>query len=192
MVLNCYLFILQDLEVQKRQLMDMLSLHSASCVKNHTNNRGSPTTQFNMIRSFESPTSFPNSYEAHSPYIRPESANILASSYTCVTPINGDSSIDTMSSFDAVYVAPQLIENDYNRPDSVLSLPVSTDGNYISTDGYLPKSTNLLVPIDADQEYYDPEINYNMIPNQQCHNYQVTIPDGQTKHNNGINDGCLV
>lgn len=186
------MFVLQDLEVQKRQLMDMLSLHSASCVKNHSNNRGSPTTPYNMIRSFESPTAFPNSYEAHSPYIRPESANILASSYTCVTPLNVESSIDTMSSFDAVYVAPQLIENDYNRPDSVLNLPVTSEGNYLSTDGYLPKSTNLLVPIDAEHEYYDPDVNYNMTPNQQCHSYQGTIPDGQSKHNNGINDGCLV
>lgn len=170
----------------------MLSLHAASCVKNNSNARGSPTTPYNMIRSYESPTTFPNNFEAHSPYIRPESANILASSYTCVTPLNGDSSIDTISSFDTVYVAPQLIENDYNRPDSVLSIPPNAEANYVTTDGYLPKATNLLVPIDSEQEYYDPEVNYNMQANQQCHNYQGTIPDAQNKLSNGLNDGCLV
>lgn len=164
----------------------MLSLHAASCVKNNSNTRGSPTCPYNPIRSFESPTTFPNTYEAHSPYIRPESANILASSYTC-TPISVDN-IDTMSSIDNLYVTP-LIEGDYTRPDSVLSLQANSEANYVTTDGYLPKT--MMVPIDAEQEYYDTEVNYNLAPNQQCHTYPGNIPETQSKHN-GLNDGCLV
>lgn len=176
--------------MQKRQLIDMLALHAASCVKNNTA-RTSPTTSYNMIRAFESPTTF-TTFEAHSPYIRPESANILASSYTCVTPLNGDSSIDTISSLDTIYVAgPQLIDPDYNRPDSVLSLPANSDANYVTTDGYLPKATNLLVPIDSEQEYYDPEVTYSLTNTQQCHNYP-SIQEAPSKINNGLNDGCLV
>lgn len=182
---------LKDLEVQKRQLIDMLSLHAASCVKNKSSTaRTSPTTPYNMIRSFESPNTFPT-FEANSPYIRPESANILASSYTCVMPLNGDSSIDTISSLDTIYVAgPQLIDTDYNRPDSVLSLPSNSDMNYSTTDGYLPQATKLLVPIDSEQEYYDPE-SYSLGNTQQCHNYP-SIQETPAKINNGLNDGCLV
>jgi hypothetical protein len=177
--------------VQKRQLMDMLSLHSASCVKNNNSNtRQSPTTPYNMIRPYESPTTFPTSFET-SPYIRPESANILASSYTCITPINNDSSIDTVSSLDAIYAQPQIVD-EYNRPDSVLSLPPNSEANYTSTDGFLPKATNLLVPMDTEQEYYDPEVNYTLPTTQQCHTYPGTLSDAQTKLNNGLNDGCLV
>ncbi|CAH2982890.1 unnamed protein product [Chilo suppressalis] len=182
---------LKDLEVQKRQLMDMLSLHSASCVKNNNpNTRQSPTASYNMIRPYESPTTFPTSFEA-SPYIRPESANILASSYTCVTPLNNDSSIDTVSSLDTIYMQPQIVD-DYNRPDSVLSLPPNSEAHYISTDGYLPKATNLLVPMDTEQEYYDQEVTYGLPTTQQCHTYPGTLSDTQTKLNNGLNDGCLV
>ncbi|XP_022118981.2 activating transcription factor 3 [Pieris rapae] len=172
---------LKDLEVQKRQLMDMLSLHSASCVKNNSN-RTSPTNSFNMMRSYESPTTFPVNYDAHSPYIRPESANILASSYTCVTPINGNS-IDTMT-LEATYIAPQNIDVDYNRPDSVLSLPPNSE-NYMTTDGYLPKATTILGPIEPEAEYFEAELNYSA---QQCHSYPNQ--DAQTKLN--MNDGCLV
>ncbi|XP_012547602.1 activating transcription factor 3 isoform X4 [Bombyx mandarina] len=182
---------LKDLEVQKRQLIDMLSLHAASCVKNNSTTRQSPTMQYNMIRSYDSPSTFPSSFEAHSPYIRPESANILASSYTCATPI-GDSSVDTISSLDSIYPAQQLIEQEYNRPDSVLSLTPTSDPNFVTTDGFLPKATNLLIPIDAEQEYYDPDVNYNLASNQQCHTYPGSAADAQTKINNGLNDGCLV
>ncbi|KAL4715598.1 hypothetical protein ACJJTC_006177 [Scirpophaga incertulas] len=183
---------LKDLEVQKRQLTDMLSLHAASCVKNNNNpsTRQSPTTSYNMLRPYESPTTFPTSFET-SPYIRPESANILASSYTCVTPINNDSSIDTVSSLDTIYIQPPLID-DYNRPDSVLSLPPNSEVNYSSTDGFLPKATNLLVPMDPEQEYYDPEVNYTLPTTPQCHTYPGTLTDSQAKLNNGLNDGCLV
>ncbi|CAG4952931.1 activating transcription factor 3 [Colias croceus] len=180
---------LKDLEVQKRQLMDMLSVHAASCLKNNSN-RTSPTTSYNMLRSFESPTTFPVNFDAHSPYIRPESANILASSYTCVTPLNGNSSIDSISPLDSTYIAPQTIDVDYSRPDSVLSLPPTSDANYITTDGYLPKATNILGPIEQEAEYYDSELNYN-VSSQQCHTYPGTIQDAQTKLNN-LNDGCLV
>uniref|UniRef100_A0A2H1WHX4 SFRICE_008224 n=1 Tax=Spodoptera frugiperda TaxID=7108 RepID=A0A2H1WHX4_SPOFR len=183
---------LKDLEVQKRRLVDMLTIHAASCVKsNNSNTRQSPTTPYNMIGPYDSPTTFPVSFDAHSPYIRPESANILTSSYTCVTPLNGDSSIDTISSLDTIYVAPQLTDPEYNRPDSVLSLPPASERSYVTTDGYLPKSTNLLVPIDSEQDYYDPEANYNL-GNQQCHTYPNTIPEASSKLNNGLNDGCLV
>lgn len=182
---------LKDLEVQKLQLMEMLSLHSASCVKNNNaNTRQSPTTQYNMMRPYESPISLPLSFEA-SPYIRPESANILTSSYTCVTPLNNDSSIDTVSSLDTMYVQPQIVD-DYNRPDSVLSLPPSSEAHYITTDGYLPKTSNLLVPMDSEQEYYDPEIAYTLPSTQQCHTYPGTLSEAQSKLNNGLNDGCLV
>ncbi|CAK1582721.1 unnamed protein product [Parnassius mnemosyne] len=183
---------LKDLEVQKRQLIDMLSLHAASCVKNNNpNTRTSPPAQYNMIRTYE-PTSFPASFDAQSPYIRPESANILASSYTCVTPLNGDSSIDTISSLDTTYITQQIIDVDYNRPDSVLSLPPNSDPHYITTDGYMPKATNLLVPIEHEGEYYETEVNYNLSSAQPCHTYPGTIPDAQTKIGNSLNDGCLV
>ncbi|XP_063894738.1 transcription factor kayak isoform X2 [Helicoverpa armigera] len=183
---------LKDLEVQKRRLMDMLTIHAASCVKsNNSNTRQSPTTPYNMIGPYDSPSTFPVSFDAHSPYIRPESANILTSSYTCVTPLNGDSSIDTISSLDTIYVAPQLTDAEYPRADSVLSLPPTSERSYVTTDGYLPKSTNLLVPIDSEQDYYDPEANYNL-GNQQCHTYPNTMPESSTKLNNGLNDGCLV
>ncbi|OWR49798.1 transcription factor kayak isoform X1 [Danaus plexippus] len=174
---------LKDLEVQKRQLLDMLSQHASSCVRNNTNARTSPN--FNMMRTFESPTTFPVNYDAHSPYIRPESANILASSYTCATPLN--ETIDTMS-LDAAYMTPQNIDVEYNRPDSVISLPPNSD-SYITTDGYLPKATAILGPIEPETEYYDNEINY---VTQQCHSYPNNIQDSQQKLNNSLNDGCLV
>lgn len=181
----------QELEVQKRQLMDMLSLHSASCVKNNNAaTRQSPTAPYNMIRPYESPSTFPASFEA-SPYIRPESANILASSYTCITPLNNDSSIDNASSLDAIYVQPQMVDVDY-RPDSVLSLPPNSDTSFATNDGFLPKSTNVLIPIDPEQEYFEPEVNYNLQSAQQCHNYPGTLSEAQGKLNNGLNDGCLV
>ncbi|CAK1543155.1 unnamed protein product [Leptosia nina] len=179
---------LKDLEVQKRQLMDMLSLHSASCVKNGSN-RTSPTNSYNMLRSFESPTTFPVNYDTHSPYLRPESANILASSYTCVTPINGNSSIDTISSLDGAYITPQSVDIDYNRPDSVLSLPPNSEANYITTDGFLPKATTILGPMEPENEYYDSELSY--VSAQQCHSYPV-MQEAQSKLNNNMNDGCLV
>ncbi|XP_041981124.1 activating transcription factor 3 isoform X2 [Aricia agestis] len=174
---------LKDLEVQKRQLIDMLSMHASSCVKNNT--RSSPT-QYN-IRSFESNT-FPVSFDANSPYIRPESANVLASSYTCVTPV-GDSSIDTISSLDASYLAPQM-DADFNRPDSVLSLPPSTDASYMTTDGFLPTATTILRQIEPDTEYYETELAYNST--QPCHTYPGTIQESQAKLKNNLNDGCLV
>lgn len=93
-----------------------------------------------------------------------------------------------MSSIDTLYVAP-LMDNDYSRPDSVLSLPPNSEGNYITTDGYLPKA--MMVPLDGEQEYYDTEVNYNLASNQQCHTYPGTNPESQAKHN-GLNDGCLV
>lgn len=173
--------------------MDMLSMHAASCVKNNNPaTRTSPITQYNMIRPYESPTTFPSSFvsEAHSPYIRPESANILASSYTCITPLNGESSIDTISSLDNSYMTPHMVEVEYPRADSVLSLPPNSEANFISTDGYLPKATNLLVPMEQEQEYYEHEAHYHMT--QQCHTYPGTGPDAQTKLNTGLNDGCLV
>lgn len=142
-----------------------------------------------MIRTYEPPSTFPTNFEGQSPYIRPESANILASSYTCVTPLNGDSSIDTLASLDNTYMAQQLIDTEY-RADSVLSLQANSDGHYVTTDGYLPKATNLLVPIEHEQDYYDPEANY--MTTQQCHTYQGTVSDAQAKMNNGLNDGCLV
>ncbi|XP_037969863.2 activating transcription factor 3 [Plutella xylostella] len=179
---------LKDLEVQRRKLIDMLSLHTASCVKNNSSN--SNQQQYNMIRPYESPTPFPACYETSSPYIRPESANILASSYTCVTPLNGDSSIDTISSLDNSYLAPQLLDGEYHRPDSVLSLAPNSEGNYI-TEGYLPKAANLLVIEPTEQEYYE-EVNYNMNAAQQCHTYPNHHGDPQGKINNGLNDGCLV
>ncbi|CAB3247280.1 unnamed protein product [Arctia plantaginis] len=190
---------LKDLELQKRRLMDMLNMHAPSCVKSN-NARTSPATSYNInLRSFESPNTFPGTYEyrqadnSPSPYIRPESANILASSYTCITPLNGDSSIDsTISSLDTIYVPPQLADPDYNRPDSVLSLPPAGEHTYVTTDGYLPKSTTLLVPVDSETEYYDPDVNYNLVGSQQCHTYPGTVTDGQSKLNNGLNDGCLV
>lgn len=167
----------------------MLSVHAASCIKNNNTARASPTT-YNMIRPYESPSTFPAAYEAHSPYIRPESANILASSYTCITPLNGDSSIDTLPSMDNGYMTPHLVDIDYNRPDSVLSMPAN-EVSYVTTDGYLPKATNLLVPIEQEQEYYDPDATYSLT-SQQCHSYPSTVPDAQNKLNNGLNDGCLV
>lgn len=180
----------QELEVQKRQLIDMLSMHAASCIKHsNTATRTSPT-QYNMIRTFESPSTFPTTYEAQSPYIRPESANILASSYTCVTPLNGDNSIDAIASLDNSYMTQQIMDPEY-RAESVLSLQPNSDGNYVTTDGYLPKATNLLVPIEHEQDYYDPEVHYNMT-GQQCHAYPGTVPDAQAKMNSGLNDGCLV
>lgn len=183
---------LKDLEVQKRQLVDMLSLHASSCVKNNNSNtRQSPTTHYNMIRPYDSPTTFPTNFEAQSPYIRPESANILASSYTCATPLNADSSIDPIPSLDTLYVNPQLTDVDYTRSDSVLSLPPNSENNFVTTDGFLPKSTNLLVPIDSEQEYYETEGNYNLTT-PQCHSYSGTVVDAQTKLNNGLNDRCLV
>lgn len=174
-------------------------MHAPSCVKSN-NARTSPAASYNInLRSFESPNTFPGTYEyrqadnSPSPYIRPESANILASSYTCITPINGDSSIDsTLSSLDTIYVPPQLSDPDYNRPDSVLSLPPAGEHTYVTTDGYLPKSTTLLVPVDSETEYYDPDVNYNLGSTQQCHTYPGTVTDGQSKLNNGLNDGCLV
>ncbi|KPJ20029.1 Transforming protein v-Fos/v-Fox [Papilio machaon] len=181
---------LKDLEVQKRQLIDMLSLHAGSCVKNNSNTRTSPSTPYNMLRTYE-PQTFPANFEAQSPYIRPESANILASSYTCVTPLNGDSSIDTISSLDNTYITQQVIDVDFNRPDSVLSLPPNSDPHFINTDGYMPKA-NLLVPIEHEAEYYDSEVNYNLSSAQPCHTYPGTISDAQTKIANGLNDGCLV
>ncbi|XP_072931505.1 uncharacterized protein Atf3 [Epargyreus clarus] len=183
---------LQDLEVQRRQLHDMLSLHAATCVKNNnSNNRASPATPYNITRIYESPTSFQLPFEAHSPYIRPESADVLASSYTCATPLNGDSSVDTIPSLDNTYMTQSVIDVEYSRPDSVLSLPPGAEPSYITTDGYLPKATNLLGPIEPDAEYYDSEVNYNLTT-QQCHTYPGTIPDAQTKLNNNLNDGCLV
>lgn len=167
----------------------MLSVHSASCVKNNgANARMSPTTPYGMLRSYE-PTTFPAAYDAHSPYIRPESANILASSYTCATSINGDS-VDTISSLDAPYMTPQIIELDYNRPDSVLSLPPNTDA-YITTDGFLPKATTILGPIEPEGEYYEADLNY-VATTQQCHNYPVNLQDSQSKLGTSLNDGCLV
>ncbi|XP_047534234.1 activating transcription factor 3 [Vanessa atalanta] len=180
---------LKDLEVQKRQLIDMLSLHAASCVKNNSNARTSPSTPYNMIRTFESPTTFPVSFDTHSPYIRPESANILASSYTCATPINGDS-IDTISSLETTYLTPQTIDIEYNRPDSVLSLPPNSDAGYITTDGYLPKTTTILGPMEPEAEYYESELTY--VSPQQCHSYPSNIQDSQSKLSNNLNDGCLV
>lgn len=171
--------------------MDMLSMHKASCNKeNNSTTRQSPVTLYNMPGTYESPSAYPASVET-SPYIRPESANILASSYTCGVPFNNDSSIDTVSSLDTIYIQPQIVDVDYNRPDSVLSLPPNSETGYVTTDGFIPKSTNLLVPIDPEQEYYDPEVNYNL-QTQQCHTYPSTLSDTQSKLNNGLNDGCLV
>ncbi|XP_023947164.1 transcription factor kayak [Bicyclus anynana] len=176
---------LKDLEVQKRQLIDMLSVHSASCVKN---SRTSPTTPYNMLRSYEPPTTFPTTFDTNSPYIRPESANILASSYTCAASVNGDS-VDAIS-LDATYMTPQAIDLEYNRPDSVLSLPPNSEC-YITTDGYLPKATTILGPIEPEAEYYEADLNY-VASTPQCHNYPVNIQDSQTKLGSGLNDGCLV
>lgn len=162
----------------------MLSLHASSCVKNN-NTRQSPTTPFSMVRSFESPTPYPTNFDAQSPYIRPESANILASSYTCVTPVNGDPYIDNMASLDTMCVPPQIVDIHYARPDSVLSLPPNSEANFVTTDGYLPKD---IVPLDTEQEtYYDTEVNYH----PQCNTYTNTVSDSQTKLN-GLNDRCLV
>ncbi|KAI5646161.1 bZIP transcription factor domain-containing protein [Phthorimaea operculella] len=182
---------LKDLEVQKRQLMDMLAMHAATCVRNNPAARQSPNQQYNMLRPYDcsTPNTFPTNYEAQSPYIRPESANILASSYTCGATLSGDGSIDTMSSLDT-YSTPQYVDVDYPRADSVLSLPPTSEGGYVTTDGYLPKATNLLVPIDQEQEYYEPEGGY-ALPAAACHSYNAT-PDQQQKLNNGLNDGCLV
>ncbi|XP_053608216.1 activating transcription factor 3 [Plodia interpunctella] len=174
---------LKELEVQKRQLVDMLSLHAPSCVKNNNSNaRQSPTTSYNMLRPFESPSTFPTSYDAQSPYIRPESANVLASSYTCITPVNAEY-MEPIPSLDTICGQPQLVDVDY-RPDSVLSLPPNSDGSYATTDGYLPKATNLIVPLDPEHEYYDEVNNYH----PQCNTYQVA--DSQKL--NGLNDRCLV
>ncbi|XP_060804026.1 activating transcription factor 3 [Amyelois transitella] len=175
---------LKELEVQKRQLVDMLSLHAPSCVKNNNSNaRQSPTTSYNMLRPYDSPSTFPANFEAQSPYIRPESANVLASSYTCVIPVNNEY-MDTMTSLETICGQSQQLDVDYTRPDSVLSLPPNSEGNYVTTDGYLPKSTNLIVPLDAEQEYYE-EVNYH----PQCNTYPVS--DAQNKLN-GLNDRCLV
>lgn len=165
--------------------MEMLTVHKASCVKNNGTARSSPNSNYNLVR-YES-NALPATFD-QSPYIRPESANILASSssFTCGTPLNGE--IETITPIEPIYL-PQGIEVDY-RPDSVFSLQ-SSDVNYVTTDGYMPKSTNLLVPIDSEQEYYDQEVNYNLAA-QQCHTYPATVPDSQTKLNNSLNDGCLV
>lgn len=180
---------LKDLELQKRQLTDMLQLHNACCSKNKSS--PPPTTHYNMIRSYDSSTTFPNTYDTSSPYIRPESANILASSYTCITSLNGESSIDTISSLDSTYITPHLVDGVYTRPESVLSLP-QPDANYSHTDGYLPKAGNLLVIEPTDADYYEPEVAYNLPTSQQCHTYPGTVVDAQSKINNGLNDGCLV
>ncbi|XP_045774024.1 transcription factor kayak [Maniola jurtina] len=181
---------LKDLEVQKRQLIDMLSVHSASCVKNNCSNaRASPTAPYNLLRAYEPPTTFPATYDTHSPYIRPESANILASSYTCAASLNGDSA-DTISSLDATYMTPQAIDLEYNRPDSVLSLPPNSDTSYITTDGFLPKATTILGPIEPEAEYYEADLNY--VATQQCHSYPINLQDSQTKLGTSLNDGCLV
>lgn len=174
------------MEVQRRQLVDMLSLHTASCIKN---NNGSPNHQYNIMRTYDAPTPFTASYDASSPYIRPESANVLASSYTCVTLLNGESTIDAMS-LEVPYMTQQLMDNEYHRPDSVLSLPPNVDTNYVSTDGYLPKATTLQAIDQAETEYYEHEVNYNMPTAQQCHTYPSS-QDAQ-KLNNGLNDRCLV
>ncbi|XP_026330695.1 transcription factor kayak-like isoform X2 [Hyposmocoma kahamanoa] len=153
---------LKELEVQKRQLIDMLAMHAASCIKHsNTATRTSPTQY-----------------------------NILASSYTCVTPLNGDNSIDTIASLDSSYMPQQILDPEY-RAESVLNLQPNSDGNYVTTDGYLPKATNVLVPIEHEQDYYDPEVHYNMT-GPQCHAYPGSVPDTQSKMNNGLNDGCLV
>lgn len=171
----------------------MLSLHTASCMKGNTTS-ASPATPYNMIRPYESPTTFPTSYEASSPYIRPESANILASSYTCVTPLNGDSSIDTITSLDNAYMPPQMLDSEYHRPESVLSLQSTSESGYGTTDGYLPKATHLLVIESGESEYYEQEVSYNMGGSQQCHTYPGAggSQDHQTKLNNALNDTCLV
>lgn len=161
----------------------MLSLHTASCVKN---NNGSPSAQYQMM-AYDAPTPFPASYDATSPYIRPESANVLASSYTCVTLLNGDSTIDTMS-LENPYITHQLLDSEYHRPDSVLSLP-NGETSYVA-DGYLPKAAPLQVIDHADPEYYEHEVHYNMGA-QQCHTYP-SPQDTQSKLNSGLNDGCLV
>ncbi|CAH2041360.1 unnamed protein product, partial [Iphiclides podalirius] len=173
---------LKDLEVQKRQLIDMLSLHAASCVKNGQSARTSPPAPYGVVRSYE-PAAFPANFE-QSPYIRPESANILASSYTCVTPLAD--AVDAIP-LDTAYIAQQVIDADY-RPDSVLSLP--NEAHYINTDGYMPKA-NLLVPIDHD-EYYESGVNYNLSSAQPCHTYPGTLAESQTKIGTNLNDGCLV
>lgn len=162
----------------------MLSHHAPSCVKNNQ-----PAQQFNLIRPYESPTPFPANYDASSPYIRPESANVLPSSYTCITTINGDT--DPLPSLDGTYMTPQMIDQEYHRPESVLSLPPNVDGSYVTTDGYLHNSAKLLVIESGEQEYYEPDVNYHM-SNQQCHTYPSTAQDSQVKINNGLNDRCLV
>ncbi|XP_063364952.1 activating transcription factor 3 [Cydia amplana] len=169
---------LKDLEVERRQLLEMLNVHKASCVKNGA--RASPTNpSYNLIR-YDTNT-FP-AFE-QSPYIRPESANILASA----TSFPGE--IEPIASIEPLYMS-QIMEGDYTRPDSVLSLQTNPD-SYVTTDGFISKTTNLLVPIESEQEYYDAEANYNL-STQQCHTYPATVPDSQTKLNNGLNDGCLV
>lgn len=169
----------------------MLQIHNACCPKNKSS--PPPTSTYNMIRPYDSPTTFPAAYEMNtSPYIRPESANILASSYTCIASLNGESSIDTISSLDTSYGPQAVIDINYPRADSVLSLPTNPEIGYPTTDGYLPKSTNLLVIEPTEAEYYDQEVNYNLTATQQCHTYPSSVPDAQNKINNGLNDGCLV
>lgn len=87
-------------------------------------------------------------------------------------------------------MTPQIIELDYNRPDSVLSLPPNTDA-YITTDGFLPKATTILGPIEPEGEYYEADLNY-VATTQQCHNYPVNLQDSQSKLGTSLNDGCLV
>lgn len=173
--------IFQDLELQKRQLTDMLQNHNTCCAKNKSS--PSPTAPYAMLRPYDSPTSFPNTYDT-SPYIRPESANILASSYSCITPLNTEASIDC-STLDAAYISPPLVDSLYQRPESVLA-----NAEFHTTDGYLPKSTNILVIESTEPDYYEAEMSYNL-NTQQCHTYPVTASEAQTKITNGL-DGCLV
>lgn len=181
--------------------MDLLSHHSPACIKNNSNNTSSPTTSYNTIQQpYDSPTNYPNSttpYESNSPYIRPESANILASSYNCEIdnpPSNFNQPVDPL---------------DMNQSYTNVGTP-NPDGNYlrqdensfVTNDVFNSKNSNMML-VDSVQADYVEQMSFeNQDMNsyqfnghtvsQQCHN--INSPGstrGNKFRNTGINNGCL-
>ncbi|XP_077292757.1 activating transcription factor 3 [Arctopsyche grandis] len=193
---------IQELEVQRRQLVDMLSHHSPTCLKNMTNNTSSPTTPYNPIQPpYDSPTSYPSSttpYEPNSPYIRPESANVLASSYNCDIenpPSNFNQPVDPL---------------DIATPYNSMGTPTS-DGNYMRQDDAnfvvgdsFSKNSNMML-VDSSQNEYTEQMQFDSqdvnsfhynghaatSTAQQCHNVNTGGGRRNKFRNTGMDNGCL-
>lgn len=168
--------------------MDMLSVHTPSCVK-HTS---SPSTPYNPIQPpYHSPTSYPASatpYEPNSPYIRPESANILASSYSCdlenPPPCNYNQPVDSLE-----------MQN-YSIPTSDGNFTRQDNQSYVNSEAF-DKGSNLLIE-SPENEYLQTFENQDIAshqynnhpPNQQCHNMNGG-PTRQKFRNSGMDNGCM-